>query len=219
MNPLREILTAQLDFERLRAACPVKLFLAATHVNSGRLRLFRETEVSADTLLASACLPSLHRPVEIDGEHYWDGAYSANPAIFPLFYECDADDLMLVLLSPSLLGQTPQTREEVDSRSLDLAFNAAFLREMDAFSRCREQASRDWLPLGRLERRLLRARIHLIEAEALTSGLPKGSRLTTSLSFLEMLRERGKAEAHAWLAAHRDDIGRQSSVDIRRRFG
>lgn len=100
LNPLRDLLTEKFDFARLRRDCPVKLFIAATHANSGKLRVFRNAELSVDTLLASACLPTIHRTVMIDGEPYWDGGYSANPAVFPLLYQCEAQDILLVLLTP-----------------------------------------------------------------------------------------------------------------------
>lgn len=214
VNPLRDILTAQVDFDRLRARSRLRLFIAATHANTGRLRLFRTRELSVPAVLASACLPSIHHAIEVDGEPYWDGAYSANPAVFPLMYDCDASDILLVLLSPLLHGETPHTSEDIRARQVDLAFNATFLREMRAFAHAREYASRSLLPLGRLERRLKRVNFHLIASEELMSQLAAETKLTTSLAFLEMLRDRGRAHAAEWLATHRGDIGRRSSVDI-----
>ncbi|MEA3393494.1 MAG: patatin-like phospholipase family protein, partial [Pseudomonadota bacterium] len=100
LNPLRDLLYRQIDFEQLRTRCPFKLFIGTTQVSTGKLRLFREHELTVDVLLASACLPKIHRTVEIDGEAYWDGGYSANPAVFPLAYDCQARDILLVLLNP-----------------------------------------------------------------------------------------------------------------------
>ncbi|ATE61123.1 patatin-like phospholipase family protein [Thauera sinica] len=214
INPLRDVISAQIDFERLRATSRLKLFVAATHANTGRLRLFRTHELSVAALLASACLPSIHHTIEVDGEPYWDGGYSANPAIFPLVYDCSATDIVLVLLSPLLHGQTPHSAEEIRARQMDLAFNATFLREMRSLAHAREYASRSLLPLGRLERRLKRVHFHLIAADELLSQLATETKLTTSLAFLEMLRERGRAHAADWLEAHRWEIGRRSSVDI-----
>ena len=214
INPLRDIVGAQIDFDRLRASSPLKLFVAATNANTGRLRLFRTGELSASALLASACLPSIHHTIEIDGEPYWDGGYSANPAVFPLVYDCDASDVLLVLLSPLLHGETPHTAEQIRSRQMDLAFNATFLREMRSIAHAREYASRSVLPLGRLERRLKRSHFHLIAADELLSQLAAETKLATSLSFLEMLRDRGRAHALQWLSAHHWEIGRRSSVDI-----
>lgn len=214
VNPLRDILVEQIDFARLRAGSPLKLFIAATHANSGRLRLFREHELSVESTLASACLPTLHHTVEIDGEPYWDGAYSANPALFPLLYDCTCADTLLVLLNPPQYRQTPHSSAEIRQRSLELAFHSTFLREMHSLARAREFIGRKLLPLGRLERRLTRARLHLIAAGEVTGGLAAESKLTTSLPFLEKLRDQGRARTQAWLAEHFRDLGRRSSVDI-----
>ena len=218
INPLRDIVSAQIDFERLRAACPLELFIAATHANSGRLRLFRNHELNADSVLASACLPTLHHAVEIDGEPYWDGAYAANPAVFPLLYECASRDILLVLLSTAPQGASPHTPQDIHRRSLELAFKSTFLREMHGLAHARRYAGDSLLPLGRLERRLRQARFHLIDAGAVLAGLAAESRLTTCLPFLQMLRDRGRAHARAWLDASYPAVGRDSSVDIQALF-
>jgi len=214
VNPLRDIVVREIDFERLRAKSPLKLFVAATHANTGRLRLFTTSELSADAVLASACLPAMHHAIEIDGEPYWDGGYSANPAVFPLFYDCRADDILLVLLSPLLHGETPRSADAIRDRTLDLSFNATFLREMRMYAHAREFAGRTMWPLGRLERRLQRANFHLIQADELMSQLPTETRLATSLPFLEMLRDQGREHVRTWLKANRRNVGRSSSVDI-----
>lgn len=213
INPLRDIVSTQIDFERLRAS-PLQLFIAATNANSGQLRLFRTAELSVASVLASACLPTLHHAIEIDGEPYWDGAFAANPAVFPLLYDCSSADILLVLLSPPVQGATPHSPEEIRRRSQDLAFQSTFLREMRSIARAREFAGRSLLPLGRLERRLMRANIHLIAMGELTRRLAAESKLTTSLPFLEMLRDQGRACARDWLAAHHQDVGRRSTVNI-----
>jgi NTE family protein len=138
--------------------------------------------------------------------------------VFPLFYDCSAADIVLVLLSPLLHGETPRSAEEIRNRALDLAFNATFLREMRMYAHASEFAGRGWLPLGRLERRLGRTKFHLIEADELMSQIASESRLTTSLPFLEMLRDRGRERAKAWLAASFANLGQRSSVDLRAMF-
>jgi len=218
VNPLRDIVAAQIDFAHLRAACPLKLFVAATHANTGKLRIFETRELTAEALLASACLPALHRAVEIDGEPYWDGGYSANPAVFPLIYDCAARDIVLVLLSPLLHAETPRTADAIRNRALDLAFSATFLREMRMYAHAREFAARTVIPLGRLERRFRRMNFHLVEAEELMSQLASETKLATSLPFLEMLRDQGRARAQAWLDTSHANVGRRSSVDIAQLF-
>lgn len=121
LNPLRKLVTRMVDFERLRRRSPVKLFIAATAANTGRLRLFKEHELTVDSILASACLPSIHHSVEIDGEPYWDGGFTANPAVFPLFYECPGRDILLVLINPLRHRDTPRSAEEIRTRSQNSA--------------------------------------------------------------------------------------------------
>ncbi len=222
LNPLRDIIERQIDFARLRRQSPVKLFIAATHANSGKLRIFKNHELSVDTLLASACLPTIHRSVIIDGEPYWDGGYSANPAVFPLFYECTAADIMLVLLTPLHYSETPETAQDIRVRLRELAFNATFLREMRMFAHLRDQIGDswlpDWLPLNRFEQRLKRQRFHAISADALLGALPAESKLTVNSEFFESLRDDGREHARAWLASYWPSLGRQSTLDLGKLF-
>jgi NTE family protein len=214
VNPLRDIVESQIDFERLRWQSPVKLFVAATHANSGKLRLFRQADLSADALLASACLPSLHKAVMIDGEPYWDGGFAANPAVFPLFYECESRDILLVLLAPLKYAETPASAADIKDRILELTFNSTFLREMRMFAHLREYASRSWMPLGRFERRVIATYFHVIEAEEVLGRLTTETKLNTNLRFLEMLRDQGRERATSWLGDHAESMGRRSSVDL-----
>lgn len=222
LNPLRDILSEQFDFARLRRAAPVKLFIAATHANSGKLRLFRNHELSVDTLLASACLPTIHRTIVIDGEPYWDGGYSANPAVFPLAWQCASPDILLVLLTPLRYTETPVSAEDIRQRLLELSFNSTFLREMRMFAHLREEAGASWLskwlPGGRLERRIGQLRFHAITADALLGELPPGSKLAVNLPFFESLRDSGREHAQAWLDAHRSQVGSSATLDLERLF-
>lgn len=222
LNPLRDIIDRQIDFTRLRRESPVKLFIAATHANSGKLRIFKNHELSVDALLASACLPTIHRSVIIDGEPYWDGGYSANPAVFPLFYECTAADIMLVLLTPLRYTETPETAQDIRVRLRELAFNATFLREMRMFAHLRDQVGEswlpDWLPLNRFEQRMKRLRFHAISADALLGALPAESKLTVNIEFFESLRDDGREHARSWLASYRSSLGRQSTLDLGKLF-
>lgn len=217
LDPLREVLSEQIDFERLRARRPLQLFIAATHANSGRLRVFDETELTVDCVLASACLPTLQRPVVIDGEPYWDGAYSANPALFPLV-TAGAVDLLIVMLCPLVHAQTPQTPEDIRARALEFTFNAGFLREASLLAQaCAEARASAW-PFGRLERRLVRLHTHLIDAHDSVIGLSHESRLIAHLPFLEHLRDLGRERSQRWLAEHARHVGRRSSADLAQLF-
>lgn len=214
LNPLRDIIAEQIDFAALRQHNPIQTFIAATHANSGKLRIFRNAELSIDTLLASACLPTIHRSIVIDGEPYWDGGYSANPAVFPLFFECDSADTLLVLLTPLRYAETPASAQDIKGRLRELAFNATFLREMRMFAHLRAQVGSSLFPLGRMERRLNRARFHAISAESLMSELHAESKLTVNLPFFKRLFDNGQAHAEAWLNEHHGAIGQQSTVDL-----
>ena len=215
LNPLRDVVRAQFDFERIRRACPLKLFIAATAVRTGKVRLFRTAELGEAALLASACLPTLHHAVEIDGEHYWDGGFTANPAIYPLLYECDTPDLLMVLLNPLQHEQAPRSAEDIAARSMELGFSTTFLREMRMIAHARQFIAERprWSPIGRLERKLLRERFHLIDAPELGDA-GSASKLDATASSLLRLRELGRARAETWLQAHADEVGRRETIDV-----
>jgi len=222
LNPLRDILAEQFDFARLQRECPVKLFIAATHANSGKLRIFREPELSVDTLLASACLPTIHSSIIIDGEPYWDGGYSANPAVFPLVYQCTSPDTLLVLLTPLRYAETPDSAADIRHRLLELSFNSTFLREMRMFAHLQDAVGAKgwtkWLPGSRFERHIGALRFHAITADALLGELPAGSKLTVNLPFFERLRDSGREHAQQWLSEHRASVGKQPSLDLAKLF-
>lgn len=226
LNPLRDIIEQQIDFARLRAESPVKLFIAATHANSGKLRLFHNHELSVDALLASACLPTIHRTIHIDGQPYWDGGYSANPAVFPLVYQCASADILLVLLTPLRYSETPDTATEIRERLRELAFNSTFLREMRMFAHLREQIGEttlpawlfDRLPVARLERRFSQLRFHAICADSALGDLPADSKLAVNRPFFEKLRDQGREHAQRWLDVHHDAVGRRSTLDLGKLF-
>jgi NTE family protein len=219
LNPLREILLALVDFDRLRKDCPLKLFIAATHVRTGKLRIFQTHELTPEVLLASACLPRLHQAVKIDGEAYWDGGYTGNPPLFPLIWRCTHRDIVMVVLNPLSRPATPRSATAIRSREAELAFTAAFVREMGAIARVREELGKDWFSLGRLERRLKRMHFHMIEGEDLIGQLSPTSRLNTRLRFLTMLRDHGRTKTDEWLRANFARLGTESSVNLSELFG
>ena len=170
VDPLRDLLSKTVDFERLRRQRDVRLFIAATQANSGRLRIFGNDELSVDVVLASACLPTLQRAVSIDDEPYWDGGYSANPALFPLVHDVAVRDVLVVMLSPWTLGDTPEAVGEIRARGVEIAFNAAFLREMHWLAGATAMAREAWWP-GPLERRLRDIRTVTQQAQGRKSHL------------------------------------------------
>jgi NTE family protein len=217
IDPLRQLLSRRVDFERLRRQQQIQLHVAATHANTGRLRLFGRSDLSLDAVLASTCLPMMQKAVTIDGEPYWDGGYSANPALTPLL-TADARDVVIVMLSPWTLGDEPRTVDEIRTRASEIAFNAAFFREMRMLADATALAGRA-LWGGPLERRLRRVRWHLIDGHDALSGLPSDSKLLTHPQLLERLREAGRERALGWLGNHAGSIGRNGTADITALFG
>jgi NTE family protein len=214
INPLRELLVESIDFERLRAAGGVKLFVAATNVRSGRIKVFETRELSANVLLASACLPLMFRAVEIDGQHYWDGGYMGNPAIFPLIYGCDSPDVVIVHINPIERQELPTTARDILNRMDEISFNSSLMREMRAI-----QFVTDLIDSGRLkDGQLKRMLIHSIEAQDVMAGLGVSSKLNPDWDFLNHLRDVGRARTDQWLALHYGRIGRESTVDLRVNF-
>jgi NTE family protein len=216
LDPLREIVESQVDFERLRRASPIRLFVAATHAASGRLRLFREHEMSVDSLLASACLPNLRHSVLIDGEAYWDGAYAANPPLWPLLHDGAAGDLMIVLLAPPAPGNgAPRGADEIRQRAQDLVFTVPLMRELQWLADWRDGSAGAgaWRVSAR-ERRLRDQRLHLVDGRPALAVLAGETRLIAHLPFLEHLRSMGHAAAQAWWQRHGGLLGRRSSIDL-----
>ena len=220
LNPLRNILQKQIDFERLRRPDALPLHIATTHANSGQLRLFGNDSLDCDVVLASGCLPMIHRAVLIDGEPHWDGAYSANPALHPLLFDRRAAaDTLLVLLAPLAWMQAPQGTAEIRERALAIAFNNTLLRELGLLAQLQPQARSSLLwRAGPIERRLVRSRWHLIDAHPSLAALSSETRMIAHLPFLLRLRDAGRAQAIEWLAGAGRDVGRQSSVDLLSRF-
>lgn len=219
LNPLRDIVDRHIDFAGLRAGSPIKLFINATHANSGKLRVLREHEISVEAVLASACLPSLHHTVEIAGEPYWDGGYCANPAIYPLCFDCRCGDILLILLSPLQYHSTPHSANDIRRRLQDIAFNSAFLREMRLFADLQSLLPPRWRRFSPLDRKLGDTRFHLINDEIKLGSLPHETKLTATASFFQFLFRAGREQGEAWLARNRGAIGRRATVDIAGHFG
>jgi len=214
LNPLRDLLAAQVDFERIKSDCRIKLFIAATKVATGRLRLFSTRELTLEALLASACIPSLNHAVEIDGEAYWDGGLTANPPLRPLLYECEARDILVVLLHPLHRPEVPATADEIAHRLTEISFGSALSRELQGLALAKKEAESALFSLGRLERRLRRLNLHLIEAHDVMSRLNVLSRLNTHRAFIEGLRDEGRSRADAWLKKNFRHIGARSSLAL-----
>jgi NTE family protein len=207
-NPLRDILTETVDFDRLTRAT-IKLFVTATNVRTGRGRVFRNSEITPDVLLASACLPTLFQAIEIDGENYWDGGYSGNPTITPLVRECESKDTILVQINPVERPGLPRSARDILNRLNEVSFNAVLLKELRMIALLRQVAQPDncesvkWAAM----------RIHRISSEMMVE-LGYSSKLNAEWEFLCMLRDEGRRAAEAFLRDHHEDLGRRSSFDL-----
>ena len=217
LNPLKDILDNLVDFEQLRKASPFKLHIGATQVRTGKMRVFTNEDLNADVLLASACLPSLHHAIEIDGEHYWDGAFSGNPPLFPLIFNSTHPDILVVLLQPLLRESVPTTVDEIRKRTYELSFSNTFLREMRAIALSKEEIKQEWLSSGSLEKRMHKLNIHMIEDESFEQ-MDASSRLYAGSDLIQDLYIRGEETAHNWLKQHYAAITKRSSVDLLKLF-
>jgi len=218
LNPLEIIVKGLVDFKRLRKHSPVQLFINATQVRTGKIRVFRTDEMKLEMLLASACLPNLHKSVKINQEEYWDGGFTGNPTIFPLIYECKKEDILVVMLHPLKIHAAPVSIEDISERMTELGFSTAFLREMRAITLTKEQIDQGLLRGGKLIERFKKLRFHMIEAERLMVRLSDSSKYNVRKSFLEMLKKEGRDYAHEWLKKNKMTIGKQSSVNLAKLF-
>jgi NTE family protein len=208
LNPLRDILVESIDFELLSRS-PIKLFVTATKVRTGRGRIFRNGEITADVLLASACLPTMFRAIEIDGEAYWDGGYAGNPTITPLVRESEARDIILVQINPTDRPDPPRSAADILNRLNEISFNSALAKELRMIALLRQVAD----PGKGEGARWAEMRAHRVHSDLLAS-LGASSKLNAEWDFVTMLKEEGRRAAGEFLAANADDLGKRSTADL-----
>jgi NTE family protein len=213
-NPLAEVLDEIIDFAWLRQHNNVQLFVCATNVRTGKIKVFGCSEISAAAVMASACLPFLYRAVEVDGEHYWDGGFMGNPPIFPLIYETDCEDVVIVQINPIAVDEVPMTAQAIVDRMNELSFNSSLMREMRAIAFVQKLLAEQRVPRGRYKD----VKIHTVEAEEAMRQLGYSSKLNASADFLRWLFELGRERAGLFLDAHYEKIGIESSTDIAKLF-
>ncbi|MBT8446721.1 MAG: patatin-like phospholipase family protein [Gammaproteobacteria bacterium] len=214
-NPLRDILEDSVDFDAVRACSAIRLFISATNVHTGRVRVFRCPEITADVVMASACLPFLFKAVEIEGVPYWDGGYMGNPSLHPFFYECTTADLLLVQINPIERNETPKSAREILNRVNEITFNSSLqneLRSIDFVTRL--------LDAGQLEGgRYRRIHLHVIHGDEPLKEMSASSKVNAQWEFLTTLRDLGREAAGRWLDESFDKVGVRSSVNLREMFG
>lgn len=217
-DPLRRLLSEHIDFEKVRAS-PVELLLAATRVATGRARLFRRHEITVEAVLASSCLPTLHHAVEIDGEAYWDGGFSANPDIVTVARESPVEDTLIVQLSPLVKHDLPVSARDIAAHANRIAFNAPLQRDVEIIEAAREACRKSRFG-GRRSGvgRLAHHRFHLIDAAPYTGSLSPESVIKPDKGLFTHLHGAGRAEAEKWLERNRTAVGVQETVDLKARF-
>ncbi|WP_420412888.1 patatin-like phospholipase family protein [Roseibium sp.] len=209
-NPLRDVVARMVDFDKVHCCSGLKLFIAATNVFTGKIRVFSEKEVTLDAVMASACLPQLYQAVEIDGEPYWDGGYMGNPPLYPLFYETGTPDVVLIQINPIERREVPRTAREIVNRLNEITFNSTLLRELraiDFVTRLIEDGKLD-------QNEYTKVHLHRIAADEL-KPLQASSKMNAEWEFLTHLRDVGRQTAKDWLDRHFDDIGVRSTIDLR----
>lgn len=210
-DPLRDILVKVIDFQRLNH-CPLatRLFISATNVRTGKIRVFENADLTPDVVLASACLPYLFKAVEIDGEHYWDGGFMGNPAIFPLIYRGASHDVIVVHINPIIREKLPTSAHEIFDRMNEITFNSSLMREMRAIAFITRLIDEKQLDDKRYNKML----VHSIRNDEEMAHHGVATKLSPDWDFLAHLRDSGRAAAETWLDKHFSDIGRRTTVDI-----
>jgi NTE family protein len=211
INPLKELLAQQVNFERVRSCNKMQLFISATRVRNGQVKVFQRRELTPEAVMASACLPNIFQAVEVDGEAYWDGGYAGNPVLFPFTYHCTARDVIIVQINPFMREQTPQSAIDILDRVNEITFNSSLLSELRAIEFVARLLDEGCLDAKRYKKML----IHIIADEAGFKDLNTSSKLNAEWDFLLHLRELGRQAASKWLDANYESLGRNSTVDIR----
>ena len=219
-DPLRRILNGHIDFERIRAYADLELLIAATDVATGAKRLFRRAELSVEAVLASACLPTIHHAVEIEGRAYWDGGFSANPDLVTLAAESPIGDTLLVLLSAMDEPGVPRSAREIAGTVSRITFNQPLRRDIELIEVARAAADMGWWRrTDTPARRLARHRFHLVEAGHHTAILPADSKIQPDRTTISRLFLAGHTEAGKWLDRHASAVGRHATVDLVQHLG
>lgn len=214
-NPLKEVLLKTVDFAELQKCQVTKLFLSATNVRTGQVRVFRTDEVTLNVVLASACLPYIFKAIEINGEYYWDGGYTGNPSLFPFFYHVESPDIMIIHINPLERPAPPTMPADIFNRINEISFNSALLKEFRSIAFVHKLLDEEWIK-PEYRDKLKYIFIHSISADTALYDLSVGSKLSSDWNFLLTLRNRGRAKASEWLARNFDKIGVESTFNLRR---
>jgi NTE family protein len=213
-DPLKDVVEELFDFDKLRDFEAVKIFLAATHVYTGKLKVFSNKELCTEALLATACLPTIHAAVMVKGDYYWDGGFIGNPVIYPLIYDCETADIMIIKLNPTHRNRLPVTSSEIGDRLNEITNNTSIMREMRSIHFITKLIDDGIVQPGAMKR----LHVHLIEDEKVFQDLGWSSKLNTDIEFLEHLFNAGRKSADQWLEKNYDKIDKESTAPIAEEF-
>jgi NTE family protein len=214
INPLKDLVERFVDFEGLRAD-PRQIFIAATNVQTGRLHIFPHDKISAETVMASACLPAVFRAVEIDGVPYWDGGYLGNPVLYPFFRSTDTEDVLIVQINPLVRKKVPHSTRDIMGRVNEITFNSSLMGELRAIEFVNRLIEQGRVPHGTGPNEYRHIKVHRIVLEGLGERFSSATKLRNDYESFELLRKLGQRSARRFLDAHYDDIGARSSVDLK----
>jgi len=214
INPLKDLIERFVDFDGLRNDSR-QIFIAATNVQTGRLHIFQKAKISAEAVMASACLPAVFRAVEIEGTAYWDGGYLGNPVIHPFFRSTDTEDVLVVQINPLERKKIPTSAHDIMSRVNEITFNSSLLAELRAIEFVTRLIDQGRLPHGTGPDEYRRIKVHRIVLSGLGERFSAAGRLRNDYESFELLRKLGQRAARRFLEAHYDDIGIRSSVDLK----
>ncbi len=214
INPLKSVLEDCVDFDRVRRCDKTKMFISATNVETGRVQVFDRKNLTADMVMASACLPFLFQAVEIDGVPYWDGGYMGNPVLFPFHSQTDCGDILVIQINPIERKGAPKTAVDILNRINEISFNGSLLKELRSIDFVRRLIDEGKLS----EEHYRRVRVHIMENQEELKPLGASSKLNAEWDFLVYLRDLGRDTAAKWLKTHFSDIGERSTVDLKAMF-
>lgn len=214
INPLRDVLLSCVDFEHLQSCQVTKLFLSATNVRTGQVKVFPTDEITVDVCMASACLPTIFKAVEINGEYYWDGGYTGNPSLFPFFYNCSSRDILIIHTNPIVRPGPPIMPSEIFNRLNEIAFNTNLLKEFRAIAFIQKLLDKNMLK-EEFRDHFKYILLHSVSSDDALGDLSAGTKSSSDWDFLLMLHNRGRAQAKEWLDFNFDKVGVSSTVDLK----
>lgn len=219
INPLRHILERHVDFEQITECKCTKMFICATNVRTNRIKVFKNKEITTDSVLASACLPMLFQAVEIDGEAYWDGGYMGNPALYPLFYHTDTDDMMIIHINPIEREEVPKKAHEIHNRINEISFNSSLLREIRAIAFIQKLVEEGWIKEGH-KSKITHEKfyMHSIRADNIMRSYSVASKFSPGWKMLCEIRDKGREVMEEWLEENYKHVGNKCTVDLRSTF-